>query len=135
MKFGFNLLLWTPHITKEHLPILKALKLAGYDGVEVPMFEGTPEHYAWLGAELDRLGLARTSVSVLGAGQNPLSKNKAAPVHRLPNKHTAFCEGYESYGLPTASARCPAAGHRPETDPARPASGHIQTSGGRNVAP
>ena len=77
MKFGFNLLLWTPHVTKEHLPILKALKLAGYDGVEVPMFEGTPEHYAWLGAELDRLGLARTSVSVLGAGQNPLSQNKA----------------------------------------------------------
>ena len=26
MKFGFNLLLWTPHVTKEHLPILKALK-------------------------------------------------------------------------------------------------------------
>ena len=76
MKFGFNLLLWTPHVTKEHLPILKALKLAGYDGVEVPMFEGTQEHYAWLGGELDRLGLARTSVSVLGAGQNPLSKNK-----------------------------------------------------------
>ena len=73
MKFGFNLLLWTPHVTKEHLPIIKALKKAGYDGVEIPIFEGTPEHYAWLGSELDKLEMGRTTVSVLGAGHNPLS--------------------------------------------------------------
>lgn len=77
MKFGFNLLLWTPHVTKEHLPILKALKKAGYDGVEIPIFEGTPDHFAWLGDELDKLGLERTSASVLGPGHNPLSPNKA----------------------------------------------------------
>jgi D-psicose/D-tagatose/L-ribulose 3-epimerase len=77
MKFGFNLLLWTPHVTQEHLPILKALKKAGYDGVEIPIFEGTPDHYAWLGDELDKLGLGRTTVSVLGAGHNPLSSDKA----------------------------------------------------------
>ena len=77
MKLGFNLLLWTPHVTKEHLPIIKALKKAGYDGVEIPMFEGTPDHYAWLGDELDKLGLGRTTVSVLGAGCNSLSADKA----------------------------------------------------------
>ena len=77
MKFGFNLLLWTPHVTKEHLPILKALKKAGYDGVEVPVFEGTPDHYARLGDELDKLGLGRTTVSVFGQGHNPLSPDKA----------------------------------------------------------
>ncbi len=77
MKLGFNLLLWTPYVTKEHLPIIKALKKAGYDGVEIPLFEGTPEHYAWLGGELDKLGLGRTSVSVLGAGCNSLSPDKA----------------------------------------------------------
>ncbi len=77
MKFGFNLLLWTPHVTAEHLPILRALKKAGYDGVEIPVFEGTPEHYAWLGGELDKLGLGRTTVSVLGPGNNPLSSDKA----------------------------------------------------------
>jgi D-psicose/D-tagatose/L-ribulose 3-epimerase len=76
MKFGFNLLLWTPHVTAEHLPILKALKAEGYDGVEIPIFEGTPEHYARLGDSLDKLGLGRTSVSVLGTGNNPLSSNK-----------------------------------------------------------
>lgn len=76
MRYGFNLLLWTPHVTKEHLPILSALKAAGYDGVEIPIFEGGPEHYAWLGSELDKLGLGRTSVSVLAAGHNPLSPDK-----------------------------------------------------------
>jgi D-psicose/D-tagatose/L-ribulose 3-epimerase len=77
MKFGFNLLLWTPHVTKKHLPIIRALKSAGYDGVEIPIFEGTPDHYAWLGGELDKLGLGRTTVSVLGPGCNPLSPDKS----------------------------------------------------------
>lgn len=77
MKFGFNLLLWTPHVTKKHLPIIKSLKKAGYDGVEIPIFEGTPEHYAWLGSELDKLEMGRTTVSVLGAGHNPLSPDAA----------------------------------------------------------
>jgi D-psicose/D-tagatose/L-ribulose 3-epimerase len=77
MKYGFNLLLWSSHVTKQHLPVIRALKKAGYDGVEIPMFEGEPAHYAWLGEELDKLGLARTSVSVLGAGHNPLASDKA----------------------------------------------------------
>lgn len=77
MKFGFNLLLWTTHVTKEHLPIIKSLKKSGYDGVEIPIFEGTPDHFAWLGDELDKLALERTTVSVLGPGHNPLSPDKA----------------------------------------------------------
>ena len=77
MKLGFNLLLWTPHVTAEHEPILRDLKKTGYDGVEIPMFEGDPEHYARLGDMLDRIGLERTVVSVLGAGNNPLSPDKA----------------------------------------------------------
>jgi len=36
MKIGFNMLLWTTHVTKEHLPILETLKKVGYDGVEIP---------------------------------------------------------------------------------------------------
>jgi D-psicose/D-tagatose/L-ribulose 3-epimerase len=77
MKYGFNLLLWTGHVTEEHLPILKALKKAGYDGVELPLFEGTPDHYARLGDHLDKLGLDVTTVSVLGTGHNALSPDKA----------------------------------------------------------
>jgi D-psicose/D-tagatose/L-ribulose 3-epimerase len=77
MKYGFNLLLWTGHVTIEHLPIFRAIKKAGYDGVELPMFEGTPDHYARLGEACDKLGLGRTTVSVLGAGHNPLATDKA----------------------------------------------------------
>jgi D-psicose/D-tagatose/L-ribulose 3-epimerase len=77
MKYGFNLLLWTGHVTEEHVPIFKALKKAGYDGVELPLFEGTPDHYARLGEHLDKIGLERSIVSVLGAGHNPLSPDKA----------------------------------------------------------
>ena len=78
MKTGINLLLWTPHVTSDHFPILKDLKKTGYDTVEIPIFEGTPDHYAMLGAELDRLGLERSVVSVIGpSGKNPLSPDKA----------------------------------------------------------
>lgn len=77
MKTGMNLLLWTPHVTKEHFPILRALKKVGYDTVEFPIFEGRPDHYAMLGEELDRLGLERSVVSVIGSGKNPLSPDKA----------------------------------------------------------
>ena len=77
MKLGFNLLLWTPHVTAAHEPILRDLKKTGYDGVEIPMFEGDPDHYARVGEMLDRIGLERTVVSILGAGKNCLSPDKA----------------------------------------------------------
>ncbi len=77
MKTGFNLLLWTTHVTAEHTPILKRLKKAGYDGAEIPIFEGTPDHYARLGEALDKLGLGRSVVSVIGPGKNPLSASAA----------------------------------------------------------
>ncbi len=77
MKTGLNLLLWTSHVTEEHFPVLKALKKTGYDTVEIPIFEGQPDHYARIGAELDRLGLERSVVSVIGpSGKNPLSADK-----------------------------------------------------------
>jgi D-psicose/D-tagatose/L-ribulose 3-epimerase len=65
MKAGFNLLLWTTHVTDEHLPLLARLKAAGYDGVEVPVFEGEVAHFRRLGQALSDHGLACTSVTVL----------------------------------------------------------------------
>ena len=77
MKTGFDLLLWTTHVTDEHLAVIRDIKRCGYDGVEIPIFEGTPDHYARLGATLDSLGLERTAISVIGpAGKNPLSPDK-----------------------------------------------------------
>ena len=78
MKTGFNLLLWTGHVTPAHTGLLKGIKKAGYDTVEVPVFEGTPDYFARLGGQLDKIGLERSIVSVIGPGKNPLSPDKAA---------------------------------------------------------
>jgi D-psicose/D-tagatose/L-ribulose 3-epimerase len=78
MKVGFNLLLWTTHVTAKHRPLLQKLKQAGYDGVEIPVFEGGADHYAELGRVLDSIGLGRTVVSVVpSADKNPISADAA----------------------------------------------------------
>jgi D-psicose/D-tagatose/L-ribulose 3-epimerase len=65
MRTGFNLLLWTTHVDEQHLPLLARLKATGYDGVEIPVFEGEVGHYRRLARALDEHGLACTTVTVL----------------------------------------------------------------------
>ena len=38
MKIGFNLLLWTGHVTQENFPLFKKLKAVGYDAKAVQGF-------------------------------------------------------------------------------------------------
>ncbi len=76
MQIGINLLLWTAKVDERHLPLLERLKGLGYDQVEIPIFEPDPAHYAWLGRELDRIGLDRTVVSVRGIADNPVSPDR-----------------------------------------------------------
>ena len=68
MKLGFNLLLWTIHVTDDHLGILQKLKTTGYDGVEIPMFAGDVAHYRALGRKLADLGLEATGIGVMPGG-------------------------------------------------------------------
>jgi D-psicose/D-tagatose/L-ribulose 3-epimerase len=65
MKTGFNLLLWTTHVEERHLPLLAKLKACGYDGVEIPLFEGTVDHFRELGRVIADHGLGCTTVTVL----------------------------------------------------------------------
>lgn len=65
MKIGFNLLLWATHITEADFHLLETLQKVGYDGVEVPIFEGDPAHYQKLGRALADYGLAATTVTVM----------------------------------------------------------------------
>jgi len=65
MKTGFNLLLWTTHVTEEHLPLLARLKACGYEGVEIPLFEGATPHFKELARAIRDNGLACTTVTVL----------------------------------------------------------------------
>jgi D-psicose/D-tagatose/L-ribulose 3-epimerase len=65
MKTGFNLLLWTTHVGDEHLPLLEKLKACGYDGVEIPLFQGAAPHFRKLSRAIRDNGLACTTVTVL----------------------------------------------------------------------
>jgi D-psicose/D-tagatose/L-ribulose 3-epimerase len=78
MKIGFNLLLWTGHVTQDHRALLRDIRKAGYDGVEIPIFEGGPDHYARLGGMLDEIGLERTVVTIMPSlDKDPLSSDAA----------------------------------------------------------
>ena len=73
MKIGMNLLLWTAQVGPAHYPLLGELKKMGYDGVELPIFEGTLREYRELGAELRNHGLGATAVTVMSHETNPIS--------------------------------------------------------------
>lgn len=80
MKIGMNMLLWTGHVTEEHVPTLKALKATGFDGVEVPVFDVSDEaHYRRLAGVLDDIGLERTVVAIIpDEAHSPISPDAAA---------------------------------------------------------
>ena len=77
MKLGMNMLLWTTHVTSEDFPSLEKIKAAGFDGVEVPLFEGEDAHFQALRDELDALGLACTTTTVLPPGTSAISEDPA----------------------------------------------------------
>src|SRR5271156_3828197 len=59
------MLLWSTHITEEHFPLLAGIKRAGFDGVELPIFEGTPDHFRTVGRAIRDNGLRATAVTVI----------------------------------------------------------------------
>ena len=65
MLLGFNMLLWTTHVTDEQFGLFSDIKTAGYDGVELPIFEGDPEIYSRAGQALKDEGLRATAVTVI----------------------------------------------------------------------
>jgi D-psicose/D-tagatose/L-ribulose 3-epimerase len=68
-----NLLLWTGLVSEADFPTLEKIKKAGFDGVELPLFDGDAAHYTTIRAELDRQGLACSTVTVLTEDTNPIS--------------------------------------------------------------
>src|SRR5436305_15170651 len=77
MKYGMTLLLWTGSVTAEHFPLLAKLKAAGFDGVEIPVFGGSPADYKPVRAELDKNGLKCTTVTILTPETNAVSPDPA----------------------------------------------------------
>ncbi len=86
MKIGMNLLLWTGFVTEADFPTLAKIKAAGFDGVELPLFDGTASHYKMIRSELDKQGLACSTVTVMTPEMNPISPEQTvrqAAVERL----------------------------------------------------
>lgn len=86
MNVGMNLLLWTSQVTEEHFPVIAAIKATGFDGVELPIFDGNLAQYQKIGRELKNQGLRSTAVTVVGPETNPSSSDasiRQAAVDRL----------------------------------------------------
>lgn len=66
MKIGMCMFLWTTRIGPEHQALLADIRKTGFDGVEIPIFEGTVDDYVTTGQMLDQLGLERTAVTAMG---------------------------------------------------------------------
>ena len=73
MRLGFNLLLWTTHVVDEHVPLFDRLKQTGYDGVEIPLFEGEVSHFKRLGRIVKDAGLAASAVTVVPTGKSAIA--------------------------------------------------------------
>jgi D-psicose/D-tagatose/L-ribulose 3-epimerase len=77
MKIGMNLLLWATHVTEKHYPHLEKIKSTGFDGVEVPIFEGDDAHYRKLRTKLDELQLKTSTVAVATPEASAISPDPA----------------------------------------------------------
>lgn len=64
MPFSINLLCAAGVIDSSHEALLEHARDCGFDGVEIPVLSGEPEHYAALGRRLDALGLRRTLTAI-----------------------------------------------------------------------
>lgn len=109
VRFGMNLLLWTDDPTQQGLlPLYERLAAMGFDGLELPIFGGTPEAHATLGRRLEDLGLARTAVTVCNPEADPISADpalrKAAVGHLQRAIDCAEAAGVELLGGPLYAA-------------------------------
>jgi len=67
-----------PHLTQEHFGLFETLRATGYDGVEIPLFEGDPAHYQEVARALQDNGLACTASTVIpDEAHSPISPQAA----------------------------------------------------------
>jgi len=115
VKIGFNMFLWTTNVDRKHEPILRDIKATGYDGVEIPIFEGTPDDFARLGDMLDRIGLERTAVTAMGDPAMNLIGDAAARKAGIAYMKWALdcCAALGAHGADAFDPR-PVHRHRPD---------------------
>jgi D-psicose/D-tagatose/L-ribulose 3-epimerase len=74
-------------VTEEHFHLFEPLKAAGYDGVELEIFEGEPSHYQKIAQVLRDTGLEATAVTIIPDPEHnpisPLAAHRKAAVEHL----------------------------------------------------
>jgi D-psicose/D-tagatose/L-ribulose 3-epimerase len=83
-KLGMNMLLWSTDVTgPEHDETFAMLLDAGYEGVEIPIFDSEVDKYERLGRRLADLGLAALGVTARSAETSPISADAAVRARGL----------------------------------------------------
>ena len=78
MKLGMNMLLWSTDTSgPEFDTTYEMLKDAGYDGVEIPIFDREIDKYRELRGRLARIGLETLAVAARGGDDNPIADDAA----------------------------------------------------------
>ncbi|MEY3945858.1 MAG: hypothetical protein RJB03_564 [Bacteroidota bacterium] len=89
-KIGMNLLLWGTEINESLFPVLEQIKAAGYDGVEVPIFDTNPDHWSSWRKKLDELQLDRVAVTINGPDHHQISQDPSMRQKTLERNRQAL---------------------------------------------
>lgn len=73
MKLAMNLLLWGSHISEQQFSLFQQIKNMGFEGVEIPVFEGTQEHFNRMSEAILSAGLECSVITCCGIETNPAS--------------------------------------------------------------
>jgi D-psicose/D-tagatose/L-ribulose 3-epimerase len=68
MRIGVNTLIWGASFGPSDFHRLPRIKAAGFDGIEMPIFDPRAFEARAVGRELDRVGLERTAVTIIPHG-------------------------------------------------------------------
>ncbi len=77
MKIGINILLWALKLKEENRPLLDKIKRAGYDGVEIPVFEPDVEYCKTAARYAREAGLELTAITSVTPEANPCHSDSA----------------------------------------------------------
>jgi D-psicose/D-tagatose/L-ribulose 3-epimerase len=77
MKYGVNTFIWTANFDRSNLHLLPAIKAAGFDGVEVPLFQPSQFAASDIRKGIADNGLECTICSILTGGMNVISGDAA----------------------------------------------------------
>lgn len=89
MKFGANTFIWADRFGTEQIPLLATLKRAGFDGIELPLFDPQHKQDPEIRRAIEQHGLECTICSVLPAGLHTGSED--AGIRRRTLEHLRAC--------------------------------------------